>query len=149
MTNKVADILTGIVSILVAAVFYLQGGGLAFESVIFPKVIETFLVLTGIFMIVRGVRDNTGEAKDKTDLDYRRGFFIVFATALYLAAVTFIGFYVSSFVFLVLVSWFLGERGLTVKSLGISVIFALIMCGAVYGTFSMFLEVPTPTGILF
>lgn len=149
MSNKVADILTGIVSILVAFAFYVQGGEMEFESVIFPLVVEVFLVLTGIFMLIRGFRDNTGEAHDKTDLDYRRGMLMVVATILYIAAINTIGFYVSSFVFLMLMSWFLSDRGLTAKSLGISVFFAMIMCGAVYGTFSMFLEVPTPVGILF
>lgn len=149
MTNKVADILTGVVSILVAAAFYVQGGELEFESNVFPLVVETFLVLTGIYMIIRGILDKTGKSDDKTDLNYRRGMLMVFATIVFLVCVNVIGFYVSSFVFLVMMSWVLGEKGLTAKSLGISVLFAVIMITAVYGTFSMFLEVPTPTGIFF
>lgn len=149
MSNKVADILTGIVSILVAAAFYVQGGELEFESNVFPLVIETFLVLTGVYMIIRGLLDKSGKSSNSSDIDYRRGLLIVAATIVYLAAVNFVGFYVSSFVFLVLMSWFLSDRGLNVKSFGISTAFAVIMIVAVYGTFSMFLEVPTPVGILF
>ncbi|MEG6521259.1 tripartite tricarboxylate transporter TctB family protein [Desulfotomaculum sp. 1211_IL3151] len=149
MTNKVADILTGLVSILVALAFYVQGTELAFESNIYPMTMEIFLVITGIYMIVRGVRDNSGEAKDKTDINYTRGAVIVVATALYLIGIKFIGFYVTSFAFLVLVSWYLSDKGLTIKSLGVSTVFAVILIAAVYGTFSLFLDVPTPAGILF
>ena len=149
MTNKVADILTGIVSLLFAAAFYVQGTELEFESNVFPLVIEVFLVLTGVYMLVRGLMDKSGEAHDKTDLNYRRGFLMVFATIVYVAAINIIGFYVSSFAFLVLMSWLLNDKGLNVKTLGVSTIFAVIMMAAVFGTFSLFLEVPTPVGILF
>ncbi|GAB6180113.1 tripartite tricarboxylate transporter TctB family protein [Desulfotomaculum defluvii] len=149
MSHKVADILTGIVTLLVAAAFYVQGTELEFESNIFPLVIEVFLLLTGIYMLVRGFLDKSGKSMGDTNIDYRRGMLMVLASVVYVAAISFIGFYVSSFVFLVLMSWFLSDKGLNLKSFGISTVFAVIMIIAVYGTFSMFLDVPTPVGILF
>ncbi|GAB6180115.1 tripartite tricarboxylate transporter TctB family protein [Desulfotomaculum defluvii] len=149
MSNKVADILTGIVTLLVAAVFYVQGIDLEFESKVFPQVIEVFLSLTGIYMLVRGFLDKSGKSMGDANIHYGRGMLMVLASVLYVMAISYIGFYVTSFVFLLLMSWFLNDKGLNLKSFGVSTIFAVIMIVAVYGTFSMFLDVPTPSGIFF
>ena len=149
MTNKMADILTGIVTLMVAAVFYVQGIDLEMESKIFPQVIEVFLVLTGILMLVRGIMDKSGSSTGDANINYRRAMLMVLAAVVYVAAITMIGFYVSSFVFLLLMSWLLNDKGLNLKTLGVSTVFTIIMMAAVYGTFGLFLEVPTPTGILF
>ncbi|MEW6696321.1 MAG: tripartite tricarboxylate transporter TctB family protein [Bacillota bacterium] len=149
MTNRKADIYTGIVSILIAAAFYVQGRELELHSNIFPLLLELFLVLTGGYLVYRGITCKGTKCSESTNLDYRRAFIMILATIIYIAGINVVGFYVTSFVFLTLMSWYLSDRGMTLQSLGISTGFAVILTSAVYATFTLFLGVPTPVGILF
>lgn len=149
MTKKKADILTGIVNIVVAAAFYVQGRELEFHSNIFPLLLEAFLVISGIYLIIRGMMCKGEACSAGENINYNRAFIMILATVFYIVCVNLIGFYVSSFAFLTLMSWFLSDRGLNLKSLGISLGFAAVLTGAVYLTFTVFLGVPTPAGFLF
>lgn len=149
MTKKKADILTGIVNIVVAAAFYVQGRELEFHSNVFPLLLEAFLVITGLYLIIRGLMCKGKECSTGENINYNRAFIMVLATVFYIVCVNLIGFYVSSFAFLTLMSWFLSDRGMNLPSLGISFGFAIVLTGAMYLTFTVFLGVPTPAGFLF
>ncbi|MDO7788312.1 tripartite tricarboxylate transporter TctB family protein [Desulforamulus aquiferis] len=149
MTKRKVDILTGIVCFVVAAVFWFQGRELEAHHNLFPLLLEGFLVLSGIYLIIAGVLNKTGNKADNVNIDYGRALQMILATIVYIVAVNMIGFYVSSMLFLTLMSWYLNERGLTLPALGISLAFATILTGAIYAVFTMFLRVPTPSGILF
>lgn len=149
LSSKKADIYFGLFSIALALAFYVQGRELTFESVLFPIILEVFLTVTGIILLLRGFAGKQDKPLGGSNIAYSRAFLIIGATIVYLLGIMFIGFYISSFVFLIVMSWLLSDRGLTVSSFGISTLFSLILTGAVYITFSLLLSVPTPSGILF
>lgn len=74
---------------------------------------------------------------------------IIFATIIYYFAVKTIGFYVSSFIFIIITTWFLGDRTINIKVFGRLATLSLVLNVIVYASFKLFLKVPTPTGILF
>lgn len=149
LSSRKADIYCGIAGITVAFAFYIQGRSLEYESNLFPLVLEAFLTLTGIYLLVSGFTRKHYKPMNPENIAYGRAFLIIGATIVYILGIMFIGFYVSSFAFLTVMSWLLSDRGRTPASLGISTFFGLILTGAVYVTFSLFLNVPTPSGILF
>lgn len=150
MSRRKADLIAGIVSIIVALVFGIQGRELSFLSNLFPLTLEAFLVLSGVALLVRGFLSGEGQTNSNEEkLDYGRGWLVIIASLVYVAAINFVGFYVSSFVFLTLLSWFLGDRRWNLHAWGISSLFGLVVTGILYVAFWLFLKVPAPQGILF
>lgn len=149
MAGRKADLIAGVASIVVALLFGFQGRELSLASKIFPLVLEVFLVLMGAVLILRGLRGSKEQQGGQEQIDYTRAWLVVLASLVYVAAINYIGFYVSSFVFLTLLSWFLSDRGRNLPSLGISGLFGLLVTGVLYATFWLFLKVPTPQGLLF
>jgi len=148
MDKRISDRLAGLFAIVPAIVFYWQGRELAAESVLFPQVLEAFLLLMGLYLLGRSF---TG-AHEKTDdehLTYSRAWIMIIATVAYVIGIEMIGFYVSTSIFLIAVSWFFNDHGFTLRSFGMSVLFGVVMTVAIYATFSLFLQVPTPEGLLF
>ncbi len=149
VSSRKADLIAGLASIAVALIFGFQGRELSFASNIFPRVLEVFLILAGAVLILRGLSRSMEQPGKKEHIDYSRAWLVVLASLIYVAAINYIGFYVSSFVFLTLLSWLLSDRGRNLPSLGISTLFGLLVTGALYATFWLFLKVPTPQGLLF
>jgi len=148
MDKRISDRLASLFAIVPAAVFYWQGRELAAESVLFPQVLEAFLMVMGLYLLGRSF---TG-AHEKTEdehLTYSRAWVMVMATVAYVVGIEMIGFYVATSIFLIGVSWFFNDHGFTVRSFAMSVLFGLIMTASIYATFGLFLQVPTPEGILF
>lgn len=151
MTKRKSDLLAGLASVLVAVVFMVQGLELSDRSNTFPKVLEIFLIVSGLYLIIRGIKTNAVEkgGEVETDVDWVRATVIVVATFVYVACLVYIGFYVSTFVYLILGSWYLNEKGLTLPALLFSSFFSIGITVVLYLTFTVFLKVPTPTGLLF
>jgi len=148
MDKRISDRLASLFAIIPAVVFYWQGRELAPESVLFPQVLEAFLIVMGLYLLGRSF---TG-ADVKTDdehLAYNRAWIMIGATVAYLIGMDVIGFYVSTSVFLIAVSWFFNDHGFTARSFAKSVLFGLVMTVSIYAAFGLFLQVPTPEGILF
>jgi putative tricarboxylic transport membrane protein len=62
--------------------------------------------------------------------------------ALYLLAIPWLGFFLSTFLFVPAVSWALGERRTRVLVLG-----AIVVTGAILGLFGWFISIPFPKGV--
>jgi len=151
MTKRKSDILAGLVSILVAVVFMVQGFKLSERANAMPFVLEIFLIVTGIYMVIRGIRTKAAERGEEgeADINWVRAMVIVLATFVYVAGVIYIGFYVSTFVYLILGSWYLNENGLTLPALMLSLIFSTAITAVLYLIFTVLLLVPTPAGLFF
>ncbi|SHI65320.1 tripartite tricarboxylate transporter TctB family protein [Desulfofundulus thermosubterraneus] len=149
MSSRKADLIAGVASIVVALLFGFQGRELSLASKVFPLVLEVFLVMMGLVLVVRGLTGCKEQHSDQEKIDYGRAWLVVVASLVYVACINYAGFYVSTFVFLTLLSWWLSDRGRNLPSLGISGLFGLLVTAALYATFWLFLKVPTPQGLLF
>ncbi|MCB8814211.1 tripartite tricarboxylate transporter TctB family protein [Desulfosporosinus shakirovi] len=151
MTKRKSNLLAGLAIIIVAIVFMVQGFELSERSNALPFVLEIFLIVTGIYLLFQGIKTNAAEKieEEEANLNWVRATVIVFATFIYVACVVYIGFYVSTFVYLILGSWYLNERGLTLFALTVSTIFSVVISVVLYLTFTVFLLVPTPSGFFF
>lgn len=148
MDNRASDRSAGLFCIIVTAVFYWQGRGLSAESVLLPLVLEVFLLIMGLYLVGRSFIIASEEMEDE-HLTYSRSWVMIAATIVYLVAIELIGFYISTGVFLIVISWFFNDHGYTYRSLLTSVLYGLIVTASIYATFSMFLQVPTPEGLFF
>ena len=148
LSTKKADLYTGIFSIIVALAFYFQTGELAAESKVLPLVLVVFLIVSGIVLVIRGFIGKNDKPL-VADIVYSRAFIMLAAAVVYLTAIVYVGFYTSSFIFLVLMSWLLNDQGRSLKTLGVSVIFGVVITAAVYLTFTLSLKVPTPIGLFY
>ncbi|HHY27306.1 MAG TPA: tripartite tricarboxylate transporter TctB family protein [Desulfitobacterium dehalogenans] len=150
MTKSRTDILAGLACIVVALVFYVQGIGLSPEADLYPKILEIFITVMGVFLMIRGgLTAKTSSQVEEVDFDRIKGVVIVIASVLYVAAIYYIGFYVSTFFFLALCSWYLSQKGLNIRAFSVSVGFGLFLTVLLYLLFTAILKVPTPEGILF
>jgi len=148
MDKRISDRLAGLFALVTTAAFYWQGRELAEESVLFPMVLEAFLLIMGLYLLGRSFTGEGGKTDDE-HLVYSRAWVMIGATVLYLIGMDLIGFYVTTGVFLIGVSWYFNDHGFTLRSFGKSALFGVVMTVAIYATFSLFLQVPTPEGILF
>lgn len=129
---------------------FVQGKNLSPDANLYPQVLEVCIALIGVFLLARGVvTAKASEQVAEVDFDKVKGVVIVIASIIYVAAIYFIGFYVSTFFFLALCSWYLSKKGLNLRAIGISAGFALFLTVMLYLLFTVLLKVPTPEGILF
>lgn len=150
MTKRKSDLLAGSASVLVALVFMVQGFGISKRSNSMPFALEIFLIVLGTYLIIRGIKTNSAEKGEQgEDLDWVRSTVIVLGTFVYVAGIVYIGFYVCTFVYLILGSWYLNEKGLVLSALTFSSFFSIGITIVLYLTFTVFLKVPTPAGLLF
>ncbi len=152
MSKRNSDLIAGITSLLIAAIFWSQGLKLGTESNLLPKVLEYFIIIAGLGVLVRGFlrgKDVQGSHEEKEGLNWTRAIVIIIATIVYVICIAYIGFYVSTVLYLLLGSWYLNEKGFTLSSLVFSLVFGVGVSGILYATFTVFLQVPTPTGLLF
>ncbi|MGE4272044.1 MAG: tripartite tricarboxylate transporter TctB family protein [Desulfitobacterium sp.] len=150
MSKSRTDIIAGLACLVVVLMFFVQGKNLSPEANLYPQVLEVCIALIGIFLVIRGVvTAKTSEQVAEVDFDKVKGVVIVIASIIYVAAIYFIGFYVSTVFFLALCSWYLSKKGLNLRAIGISAGFALFLTVMLYLLFTVLLKVPTPEGIFF
>ncbi len=148
MKMKKTDIGVVIVFYVVCAFFYSETIKLKSNIQTYPKFIVIVLFgLTTLYliqMIVNAKRFGVESGKeDFKGFQTVQFFGCLGLTILYLLAVSFIGFYVSTFVFLVVSLLFLRVKPLP------TVIATVAILVLVYLAFTLFLEVKLPKGILF
>lgn len=148
MSKKMSDRICGTATIIIAAIFFWEGRSLSLVSNIFPLCLEGFLVITGLYLLIRSLRLQSEQNSDE-ELAYRRIWIMLGATIAYIVAINVIGFYLATGIFLTVMSWLFNEHGFNARTLAYSVVFGMVVTSALYVTFWLFLQVPTPNGMLF
>ena len=115
MTN--ADLLIGLISVLLGTAFYFLTTGLPpgyMKGIpgpaFFPRLITTGLIIIGILLIIKGIKD---KKRYFTNSDkYKYLFYIIIATAVYVSLWIFeLGtFIVNSFIYFSIIIYLLGEK---------------------------------------
>lgn len=147
------DAMAGVLLILASGFLFYQTFGIPEGAALWPRIVLAVLVLLSILVITRGVtRARGGSKEDEHDGEGERltarlavaPMLIVVLIAVYLAAVTLIGFFPSTVAFLAGYLWY--ERVRDWKS------YVFVVCGVnlfVYVLFVRQLSVQLPSGLLF
>ena len=150
MNVKKIDISVGTVLSILSVAIYLfagtyKGSGVStYGPNVFPQFLAVMLFITSILLIVNAVK-----GKSQTDLEginfpglIRTGI-TVGISIIYLVAMQFLGFLISTLIFLLVMIRYLGQKNkltLIISSVSVSII--------VYAIFKDFLKIPLPTGFL-
>ncbi|MBM7554459.1 tripartite tricarboxylate transporter TctB family protein [Thalassobacillus pellis] len=149
--ERVQDIVVSIIVLAISFLFYINTKTLTPPADIFPKVVIGIFSILGVILLVKAIfyRKYGEEADEETPekVDMKRRWFSITGLLAYIFLVPILGFYVTSGIYLVLVSISLNDEKISVKSLVKPITIASLVMLALYGTFTVFLRVPVPGGI--
>ena len=140
------DVLAGLGLISASSFFLLSSFYLDFESSIFPRVILLFCIVLSIVLIGQDVSKRAkGEKSAFTDAfkNFKKVTYSLILVFLYIVSVNFIGFYVSTFIMIPIVSRMFGY-----KKLVHSIAWSALYTGLLFVVFSQLMDRYMPSGIL-
>ncbi|MBS8263707.1 tripartite tricarboxylate transporter TctB family protein [Mesobacillus boroniphilus] len=152
-SERKKDLIVSIIVLAISALFYVNTKTLTSPADIFPKVVIFIFSLLGVILLLKVIFYKNYEDIDKSEnaeaiSNPKRRWISITALILYTILIPIIGFYVTSAIFLTLISVYLRDekQGLFgyLKPLLLSCLVMVIL----YGTFNVFLRVPVPAGIL-
>lgn len=134
-----ANRIISIISMFIVSIFYYNSFSYPDESTIYIKFILVILLVLSVLLFVNSKSQNTN-FKEKS---FSKRMFLAFAlTIAYVALMPIVGYYISTFIFLVLFMWIYNHKGI-VKYLTVGCIFSFF----VYFFFQKLLGIWFPTGI--
>lgn len=114
---------------------------------ILPRTILYFLLALALIRIFALFRSHKEEILSGYNLEWNKGtkrlFFIIGTTVLYIIVIQFLGFYVTSAIFIAMVPSYLGYKNLKLRLLAM-----VIVIGFMYVMFELLLNTPLPRGFL-
>lgn len=116
---------------------------------VYPKAIVTMIAVLAIILLLQTVITKKGdtEANPFAGLKFNKIFCTIFCTLLYYVGIQMLGFYVSSFLFLIgLILLLDHHKQKSWKEYGCIVLLCLVVICIIYLGFHVFLRVPTPAG---
>lgn len=153
MNKRTADRITAVVMIAIAGAFLFERR-LRYPANVFPNIAIVLLVSCSLIIFIRtftkGVNtEGTEKSEEKKDGPSKKVLFLMIGSFIYLGVMNFLGFYVASFIFLVILAYLLQDLSTPKKKrlLG-SLLMSIIMIVLVFLLFRIFLKVPTPQGFL-
>lgn len=133
--------------------YWFSAKDLPTESIVFPKALLAVLIVLFVWNGVNSVREFKKTLKDESTPEEEKWkcslnitspkVVVTVMTLIYILAVNWLGFVVSTFLYLGILAYFLGIR----KPIPL-VLFSAGYTAVMYGIFVMWLMVPLPSGIL-
>lgn len=117
---------------------------------LYPKVLITLIAFISVMIFIQTMFFNKADRENFpfAGMQYTRVLVTIFSTTLYYFGVKYIGFYLSSFLYIVILCSLLeNERNL--KKLLFLLLLSLLLVLIIYLGFHVFLQVPTPKGLFF
>ncbi|KMJ55083.1 hypothetical protein AB685_29125 [Bacillus sp. LL01] len=156
--ERVKDIIVSVLILGISALFFVNTRSLIAPADIFPKVVILIFSMLGLFLLIKALflkslyhesdEDNDG-LEDEGEINQKRRWISMGSILAYVLLMPIVGFYITSGIFLLLMSIFLIGKKPTVKGSIMPVIMSTSVMCILYFTFSFFLRVPVPSGILF
>lgn len=151
MDSKHIDIGVGIVLCLLSVAIYLYAeeyvsvGVNRYGPNFFPQALSLTLFLTSVMLVVQALRGKALKGLEEINQQglVRAAVTLVIGVG-YVFAMNFLGFYLSTAIFLYVVMMYLGQ-----KKLGVRIVVSVLVASAVYGLFHYFLKIPLPEGIFY
>ena len=153
MHKSTNDILCGLSFIVIAIVFYIQLEELSGISRVFPESLLALTAIGGLWFVIKGVwerRKLSWDSLSDEHVAWGRVAYISATGIIYAFCVSFIGFFVSTVVFMIISMFTLCDKSRgKLHVLGVSSLFGVVFTVLVWVVFCKLLSVPTPTGVLF
>lgn len=119
------------------------------EVAIFPRIVLGGIILLGIVNIFLPQKNEVAGSFCLEPQLIKWFVLIIGVTATYVLAIPIVGFYTVTFIYLLLLPGVFRSKLVSFKYMKlIDVAISLFFCGILYGVFTLFLSVPTPTGFL-
>lgn len=139
------NILLAVVLFIFLFFFIRETLTIEYPSNVFPLALQ---ILIGIFTIIILVSpEKEGKQKEAQNVKWLRVIGIIVGSIIYLIVMPLIGFYVTSFIFITIVSWLLGKTH-TVKDVAICSLASFTIMIFIFIIFYVGVNIPTPTGLL-
>lgn len=152
MSMKNLNILLSIITLIFCFIFYKSAINIVEPADIYPKTLIIVIGILAIIILIQAVffRKNDKAVYPFSNIKYRRVMLTTVSTFIYYFCVKYVGFYVSSFIFIIILSILLGKKEAQNKKEIVKVILiSLIVMIVIYLGFGLFLKVPTPKALLF
>ncbi|QED47934.1 tripartite tricarboxylate transporter TctB family protein [Cytobacillus dafuensis] len=145
---KNMDTLLAIVILLVVSLFIVQSLEFNYPVNVFPLTLEGLIALFALIILLRPRKINrTSEEENQGTPNWLKIAGMFFGSVIYLVIMPLVGFYITSFIFISFTAWIIGKN-YSLKALGISSAVSLMIMFFIFAIFSLFVQVPTPSGIL-
>lgn len=152
MSKKRLNIALSLITLIICAVFWNSAIHIAEPADVYPKVLIATIAFLAVVILVQAIffRKEDTDVYPFAGVHYNRVLSTVVLSFVYYFGVKYIGFYVSSFIFIIVLSMLLGKKeDRTVKELAKVTLISLVVTGIIYLGFGVFLRVPTPTALFF
>lgn len=115
----------------------------------FPRVVMVSMIVLSALMLIQGLLSRGQGQKKGKPFPWGRFFLLLGIIVAYFALMQSVGFYVSAFVFFVVVSFVFGRSDLTFNKGTARILQSAVFTGVLFVLFKMLLKVQTPSGLLF
>ena len=151
-TMRVMNLLLGLLLLALGGYILFEASDFSEMGARFPLLVGYGFLLLGVILLAMNLAPKAAivaSSRPFAEVPWRTWGTVVGALALFGFAVDVIGFYESSFLFVLFTYWLLAPRGLSqARRLTAAVVFAAPFTIAVYIAFRLVLEIPTPHGLI-
>lgn len=149
MDSKRIDIGVGIVLCILSVAIFVYAGSYKGTGVsqygpnFFPQTLAVLMFFFSALMIVLALRGRALKGLEPINkLGFIRATVTLVLAIIYLVAMQYLGFFLSTIIFLYVVMTYIGHRGQTVR-----IVSSLLVTAIIYGIFQFFLKIPLPAGL--
>jgi len=151
-TMRVMNLLLGLLLLALGGYILFQASGFSEMGARFPLLVGYGFLLLAVILLVMNLVPKAAivaSSRPFAEVPWRTWGTVVGALALFGFAVDVVGFYESSFLFVLFTYWLLAPRGQSqARRLTTAAVFAAPFTIAVYIAFRLVLEIPTPHGLI-
>jgi putative tricarboxylic transport membrane protein len=151
-TMRVMNLLLGLLLLALGGYILFEASGFSAMGARFPLLVGNGFLLLGVILLAMNLMPKAAivaSSRPFAEVPWRTWGTVVGALALFGFAVDVVGFYESSFLFVLFTYWLLAPRGLSqARRLTTAAAFAAPFTIAVYIAFRLVLEIPTPHGLI-
>lgn len=149
MNMKKATYIMGGIILLLCFLAWLQTNTITPPAEIYPRALLIITAGLTLIMLLRTIQGKSALFFEKPFENARliQVLVVIILTGIFILGMQFLGFYVSTFLFILFGTLYL-EENISKHSVVSAIVLGLVVDGIVYVTFNVFLSVPTPVGVL-
>lgn len=146
MEMKFADRFIAVVLMLFCIFYFSMTSKIAASAKMWPRFFILFLFLLSIILLISSYRKDVKiySKKNTEKIILPRLIGAILISIFYIFSILFLGFYSATFIYLIIIMYFLGI--INVKNV---LVISILSTTIIYICFNLILNVPTPKGMLF